>query len=101
MINTTLHSTLHIVRHSPNNMGSFQNFMRNIKHSDTILLMDDGCYYLTEHSVSSLLNCTEHIAVISEHAKARGVAIPNKVSPINFSMFNKHIFSHKNSVTWS
>jgi tRNA 2-thiouridine synthesizing protein B len=94
-------NTLHLLRQSPfTNQNDVELYCDNLTMSDSIVLMDDGCYTIKHSLLTKLhLNC-ENIFIIKQHALARGLTLSNNTKWIDITKLNQLIFQHSNSVTW-
>jgi len=92
------HQTLHIVRQISNQVT--ENLLSLITSSDSIVLIDDGCYYNNHSLLIQINNITENIYIIEDHAQARALKPLALLNNIKLEDLYTLVFQHKNSVTW-
>ena len=93
-------SILHIVRTSAFTCGQLKQCLDTFLETDSIILMDDGCYNIN-HSLTQNLDENVKIYCITEHLTARGIEnSPNNIQLISLKDFLTLTFKHKSSITW-
>lgn len=100
-------ATLHIVRQSAFNSNDFFQCLQVICNDDVIVFIDDGCYNLTHNLINSIESSTLfsnqsiQLKVIEQHAKARAIAINEKVfAKITMSDLVSLTFKNDRVITW-
>lgn len=96
-------STLHIVRSSGFNTSALTQCLSLVSNTDSVLLIDDGCYNINHPLLIELLASHPEISVniIDTHADARAQATNKLISTITLTDMLELIFNHNNSITWS
>lgn len=98
-------STLHLIRQSAFATNDFEQCLSLLSDSDTVVLMDDGCYNLKHPSLLKQLNrqaCNANLKlmVIKSHRKARAIELLEGVDEINMAEVISLTFSNQQVITW-
>jgi tRNA 2-thiouridine synthesizing protein B len=96
-------SMLHLVRTSAFQANDFEQCLNVVQPSDTIVLLDDGCYNLSHDLWQQALNkiALPSLYIIEAHAQARSVNIDNnKVNLLSLDSLMTLICETDKSVTW-
>jgi len=96
-------SMLHLVRTSAFQTSDFEQCLNVIQTSDTIVLLDDGCYNLNHNLWQQALSkiALPALYVIEAHAQARAVIIDkNKINTLSLDALMTLICETEQSVTW-
>jgi sulfur relay protein TusB/DsrH len=96
-------SMLHLVRTSAFKTNDFQQCLNVIQTSDTLVLLDDGCYNLSHDLWQQALSkiALPALYIIETHAKARSVSIDyNRVNILSLEALMTLICETEKSVTW-
>lgn len=102
-------ATLHILRSSPTANSAFTDCLALFSPSDTLLLIDDGCYALHSAAFAQAIKNDElkHIQVLEKHQTARGISEINnltaKAATYNAIDMNGVVdltLTHDRVVTW-
>jgi tRNA 2-thiouridine synthesizing protein B len=96
-------SMLHLVRSSAFQSNDFEQCLNVIQASDTIVLLDDGCYNLNHHLWQQALSkvALPALYIIEAHAQARAINIDNdKVNLLSLDALMTLICETEKSVTW-
>jgi tRNA 2-thiouridine synthesizing protein B len=96
-------SMLHLVRTSAFQTDDFQQCLNVVETSDTIVLLDDGCYNLNHNLWQEALNkiTLPALYIIEAHAQARAVTIDKtKINTLSLDALMTLICETEKSVTW-
>jgi sulfur relay protein TusB/DsrH len=96
-------SMLHLVRTSAFQTNDFEQCLNVVETSDTIVLLDDGCYNLSHELWQEALNKITLTAlyIIEAHAQARAVSIDKtKINTLSLDALITLICETEQSVTW-
>ena len=96
-------SMLHLVRTSAFQANDFEQCLNVVQPSDTIVLLDDGCYNLSHDLWQQALNnkALPSLYIIEAHGQARSVNIDNnKVNLLSLDSLMTLICETDKSVTW-
>jgi tRNA 2-thiouridine synthesizing protein B len=96
-------SMLHLVRTSAFQTNDFEQCLNVIEKSDTIVLLDDGCYNLNHDLWQKALDklVLPSLYIIEAHAQARAVNIDkNKITTLSLDALMTLICETEKSVTW-
>ena len=96
-------SMLHLVRTSAFQTNDFEQCLNVVQPSDTIVLLDDGCYNVNHDLWQQALSKVALTAlyIIEAHAQARAVKIENdKVNLLSLDALMTLICETEKSVTW-
>jgi tRNA 2-thiouridine synthesizing protein B len=96
-------SMLHLVRTSAFQTNDFEQCLNVIQGSDTIVLLDDGCYNLNHDLWQQALNKIALSAcyIIEAHAQARAITIDkNTINTLSLDALMTLICETEKSVTW-
>lgn len=94
---------LHLVRTSAFQSNDFEQCLNVVQPSDTIVLLDDGCYNLNHVLWQQALSKVALTAlyIIEAHAQARAINIDNdSVSLLSLDALMTLICETEKSVTW-
>lgn len=96
-------SMLHLVRTSAFQSNDFEQCLNVVQTSDTLVLLDDGCYNLNHElwqQAASKLPLTA-LYIIEAHAQARAITLDKEsVSTLSLDALMKLICNTEKSVTW-
>lgn len=92
-------STLHLIRQSAFSTNDLSQCISLCKKDDEMVLMDDGTYNIN-HKLIIELPAGFTINVISLHAAARSICIPETITGIEMSDVVKLTFKHDKVITW-
>ena len=94
---------LHLVRTSAFQTNDFQQCLNVLQSTDTIVLLDDGCYNLSHdlwQEASNKIALTA-LYIIEAHAQARAITIDkNKINSLSLDALMTLICKTEKSVTW-
>ena len=94
---------LHLVRTSAFQTNDFQQCLNVLQSTDTIVLLDDGCYNLSHdlwQEASNKIALTA-LYIIEAHAQARAITIDkNKINTLSLDALMTLICKTEQSVTW-
>jgi tRNA 2-thiouridine synthesizing protein B len=96
-------SMLHLVRTSAFQTNDFEQCLNVVQESDTIVLLDDGCYNLSHDLWQQALTkiAISGLYIIEAHAQARAISINNdKVNLLSLDALMTLICETEKSVTW-
>lgn len=95
-------SILHLVRSSQFQSTDFSQCLGLLASDDRLVLLDDGCYNLHHpllvQAQEKLL--PEKIAVVTSHAQARAVVLPETTTGISMTELVHLTFISDSVVTW-
>ncbi|GLX85385.1 hypothetical protein tloyanaT_16370 [Thalassotalea loyana] len=91
---------LHIVRQSPFQKDISQELAILLGPEDTVLLIDDGIYFLQSLHWQILVNKAANILVVKEHTQARGIASNDDIEFISLESVAEHLLTANNTLTW-
>jgi len=91
---------LHIVRQSPFQKDISQELAILLGPEDTVLLIDDGIYFLQSLHWQILVNKAANILVVKEHTQARGITSNDDIKFISLESFAEHLLTANNTLTW-
>jgi tRNA 2-thiouridine synthesizing protein B len=96
-------SMLHLVRTSAFQTNDFQQCLNVLQSTDTIVLLDDGCYNLSHDLWQEASNkiALPALYIIEAHAQARAITIDkNKINTLSLDALMTLICKTEKSVTW-
>jgi sulfur relay protein TusB/DsrH len=96
-------SMLHLVRTSAFQTNDFEQCLNVVQTSDTIVLLDDGCYNLSHELWQETLNkiSLSALYIIEAHAQARAISIDKtKINTLSLDALMTLICETEKSVTW-
>jgi sulfur relay protein TusB/DsrH len=96
-------SMLHLVRTSAFQANDFQQCLKVIQTSDTLVLLDDGCYNLSHDLWQKALSkiTLSALYIVEAHAQARAIAIDkNIINTLSLEALMTLICETEKSVTW-
>ncbi len=91
---------LHIVRQSPFQKDISQELAILLSPEDTVLLIDDGIYFLQSLHWQILVNKAANILVVKEHTQARGITSNDDIEFISLESVAEHLLTANNTITW-
>jgi len=96
-------SMLHLVRTSAFQTTDFQQCLNVVQPTDTIVLLDDGCYNLNHDLWNEAMTkiTLPALYIIEAHAQARAVTIDkDKINTLSLDALMTLICETEKSVTW-
>ena len=95
-------SILHLVRSSQFSSTDFSQCLALLTADDQLTLLDDGCYNLHHPMLREAQKklSLKKIAVISKHARARAITIPDNITEITMTDLVHLTFNNNSVVTW-
>jgi tRNA 2-thiouridine synthesizing protein B len=96
-------SMLHLVRTSAFKTDDFQQCLNVVQTTDTIVLLDDGCYNLTHDLWKEALNKIglPSLYIVEAHAQARAIIVDkNRINTLSLDALITLICETTKSVTW-
>ena len=94
---------LHLVRTSAFQANDFEQCLNVVQPSDTIVLLDDGCYNLSHDLWQQALSkiALPALYIVEAHAQARAITIDKeKINTLSLDALMTLICATEKSVTW-
>ena len=98
---------LHLIRSSAFSNNDLEQCIHNIEDSDSVVLLDDGCYNINHPLMNKLQEKISmiNLYILRKHAQARGINIDDFTSKDVFNSITMEelvgmTFSNDSVVTW-
>jgi sulfur relay protein TusB/DsrH len=109
-------STLHTINKSQDHTHLFDKLKLAISAGDAVLLIEDGCYAITDRDLIEQLSakCGSTVLALSDDVRARGLAAPSQDQPefnqtgthsnelqyISYNEFVQQCLTHDKTISW-
>lgn len=109
-------STLHTINKSQDHTSLFDQLTLALSAGDAVLLIEDGCYAISDRDLIAQLSakCGSAVLVLSDDARARGLAATslgqpelkragtdsNELQYISYNEFVQQCLTHDKTISW-
>ena len=91
--------TLHLLGASPSDRATFESCRSTLTEQDTLLLLEEGCYWALPHHRQELSRIPARVVVLGPDSLARGIATEG-LKTVDDAEFVVLATEHARTVSW-